>query len=279
MEGVGGMELSLSMWSVHRTARERGWTVLDFLSYCKEEGYRQVELLDVFWKDAGKELPQAIAFAAEHGITVSSYAVGNDLAKPAAEEREKELQVITDAFPMAKALGVSAIRVFSGNLSQGVSFDEALDWIVEGLSKAAKQAEAEGLVLCLENHGKLAGSGRQVRTIIDRVDSPSLRSTFDTGNFLLVDEDPSAALDILLPYVSHVHLKDFARRDDGRYKSLKGEAFEGADLGHGDVEVKAILDRLDARGYQGAVVLEYEGVGDEAAGIRASFDYFEKAII
>lgn len=268
------MELSLSMWSVHRTVREKGWTVLDFLSYCKEEGYRQVELLDVFWKDVEKELPQVIAFAAEHGIRVSSYAVGNDLAKPSEEERVKELQVITNGFPIAKALGTSAIRVFSGNLSGSASFEEALDWIVAGLATTAKKAEAEGLVLCLENHGKLAGSGRQVQMIIDRVGSASLRSTFDTGNFLLVDEDPSAALDILMPHIAHVHLKDFIQRDDGRYKSLGGKAFEGADLGLGDVEVKSILERLASYGYQGAIVLEYEGVGNEAEGIRASFDYF-----
>ncbi|MCR2807527.1 sugar phosphate isomerase/epimerase family protein [Paenibacillus soyae] len=272
------MELSLSMWSVHRTVREKGWTVLDFLSFCKDEGIRQVELLDVFWKDAERELPQAVAFAAEHGIKVSSYAVGNDLVKASEEERARELQVITNAFPIAKALGTSTIRVFSGNLSAIATFDEALDWIVDGLGSAARKAEAEGLVLCLENHGQLAGSGKQVQTIIDRVNSPSLRSTFDTGNFLLVDENPSAALDILLPYIAHVHLKDFAQRDDGRYKSLGGKAFEGANLGFGDVEVKAILDRLANNGYQGAIVLEYEGVGSEAEGIRRSYEYFNQTI-
>lgn len=268
------MELSLSMWSVHRTVREKGWTVLDFLSFCKDEGIRQVELLDVFWKDVENELPQALAYIAEHGIKVTSYAVGNDFVKSTEEERAIEEQVITNAFPIAKALGTSIIRVFSGNLSGIASFEEALDWIVEGLGSAAKKAEAEGLVLCLENHGQLAGSGLQVQTIIDRVSSPSLRSTFDTGNFLLVDENPSAALDILLPYVAHVHLKDFVQREDGRYKSLGGKAFEGANLGLGDVEVKSILDRLASHGYRGAIVLEYEGVGSEADGIRASFDYF-----
>lgn len=268
------MELSLSMWSLHRTVREKGWTVLDFLGFCKEEGIKQVELLDVFWKDVEKELPQAVAFIAEHGMKVSSYAVSNDFVKSSKEERAKVEQDIIDSFPVAKALGTSVIRVFSGNLSEIAGFEEALGWIVDGLASAASKAEAEGLVLCLENHGMLAGSGEQVLTIINRVNSPSLRSTFDTGNFLLVDEDPSAALDILLPYVAHVHLKDFVRQDDGRYKSLKGMAYEGANLGLGDVEVKPILDRLNAAGYEGAVVLEYEGVGSEAEGIRRSYDYF-----
>lgn len=268
------MELSLSMWSVHRTVRENGWTVLDFLSFCKTEGIRQVELLDVFWKDVERELPQVVAYTAENGIKVSSYAVSNDFVKSTEEERAKVEQDIMDAFPIAKTLGTSIIRVFSGNLSEIASFDEAFDWIVAGLTSAARKAEDEGIVLCLENHGHLAGSGLQVQTIIDKVNSPSLRSTFDTGNFLLVDEDPLTALDILLPNIAHVHLKDFVRKDDGRYKSLGGKAFEGADLGKGDVELKQILDRLASFGYQGAIVLEYEGVGSEAEGIRHSYDNF-----
>jgi hydroxypyruvate isomerase len=35
------MELALSMWSVHRTVRKKGWTVLDFLAFCEEEGIRR----------------------------------------------------------------------------------------------------------------------------------------------------------------------------------------------------------------------------------------------
>ncbi|OBR63429.1 AP endonuclease [Paenibacillus oryzae] len=272
------MKLSLSMWSVHRTVKEKGWSVLDFLSFCKDEGIKDVELLNVFWKNVQNELPEVLAFTATHGITVSSYAVANDFVKATAEERAGALKEITDAFPIAKALGTGIIRVFSGNLTGVATYEEALDWIVDGLKEAAAGAEKEGLVLCLENHGKLAGSGEQVKTIIDRVDSPSLRSTFDTGNFLLVDEHPTTALDTLLSDVAHVHFKDFVLQADGRYKSLGGKAYEGISLGQGEVELEKIVNKLIGNGYQGAFVLEYEGVGSEAEGIRRSYDYFATII-
>jgi len=272
------MKLSLSMWSMHRTVRENGWKVLDFLSFCKDEGIEDVELLNVFWKDVLDELPSVLAFVRDNGIKVSSYAVANDFVKATEEERAGALKEITDAYPVAKVLGTNIIRVFSGNLSDIATYEEALDWIVDGLKEAAAVAEKEGLVLCLENHGKLAGSGEQVKTIIDRVGSPALRSTFDTGNFLLVDEHPTAALETLLPYVSHVHFKDFEMREDGRYKSLGGKAFEGINLGDGDVELEKIVNKLVENGYRGAFVLEYEGVGSEAEGIRRSYDYFATII-
>jgi hydroxypyruvate isomerase len=272
------MELSLSMWSVHRTVREKGWTVLNFLAFCEEEGIKQVELLNVFWQDAQKELPLVLEAIEAAGIRAVSYAVANDFASGNPEEREAALKEITDAIPVANALGVKIVRVFSGNLTEGITYDEALDRIVEGLSEAAARAERGGIVLCLENHGKLAGSGVQVKTILERVGSPALRSTFDTGNFLLVDEQPLDALDVLLPYVAHVHFKDFAPLSDGRYKSLTGRAYEGVSLGLGGVDLKTIVKRLGGHGYTGAFVLEFEGLGSEAEGIRKSYDYFRSII-
>lgn len=272
------MELSLSMWSVHRTVREHGWTVSDFLAFCKGEGINRVELLNVFWKNIGEELPVVLNYLKANGIRAVSYAVANDFAKETPEERAAALKEITDAIPVAKLLGAKIIRVFSGNLTDHISYNEAVDWIVDGLSQAASQARQEGITLCLENHGKLAGSGEQVKTILSRVGSPALRSTFDTGNFLLVDEEPLKALDTLLDDVAHVHFKDFVKTPEGRYKSLAGTAYEGVNLGLGDVDLKTIVKRLTDRGYEGAFVLEFEGLGSEAAGIRKSYEYFRSII-
>lgn len=269
------MELSLSMWSVHRTVRENGWTVLDFLDFCSKEGISRVELLNVFWKNAASELPGVVAAMRDKNIIASSYAVANDFAKENEEERKVALQEILDAIPVAQALEVKVIRVFSGNLTDLVTYEDALDWIVEGLGKAAEAAGKAGITLCLENHGKLAGSGAQVKAILDRVNSPYLKSTFDTGNFLLVDEQPLTALDVLLDDVAHVHFKDFVRLAEGRYKSLAGTSYEGVNLGLGDVELVEIVRRLNGRGYQGAYVLEFEGLGSEAEGIRKSYEYFK----
>ncbi|CAG7619591.1 Inosose dehydratase [Paenibacillus solanacearum] len=265
------MDLALSMWSVHRTAKEKGWRATDFLRFCEAEGYRKVELLAHFWQDAASELEETAACAKQCGITVVSYAVSNNFVSQDPEARRKALLQITEAFPVAQQLGTRTIRVFSGNLLDGIDYGDALQWIVDGLGAAAKEAEAAGMSLCLENHGKLAGRGEQVRHIIEAVGSPALQSTLDVGNFLLVDEDPVHAARLLLPYIGHVHVKDFKKSDGGRYKSLGNQAFDGVPAGGGDVDIPAILDLLRKSGYDGAYVLEYEGQGVEADGIRESY--------
>lgn len=262
------MEFTLSMWSVHRTTRGHQWTVLDFLSYCHDQGIKQVELLDVFWKDVDEELPYVKSYLDQHDMKAISYAVSNDFVNQDPALRQAALDKITCAFPIAIALEAKVIRVFSGNLNGDIAYEEAQQWIVEGLSGAANEAEKLGLTLCLENHGLLAGTGAQIQSIIDQVASPALRSTFDTGNFLLVDENPLDALHKLLPYIHHVHLKDFAATEGGRYRSLSGLAYEGRVLGEGIAQIEPILRALHDYGYSNGIVLEYEGLEDERTGIQ-----------
>ncbi|WP_195575644.1 sugar phosphate isomerase/epimerase family protein [Paenibacillus sp. 1001270B_150601_E10] len=270
------MEFTLSMWSVHRTVREHQWTVIDFLSFCHDQGIHQVELLDVFWKDVDKELPEVIGYLNQHNIKAISYAVTNDFVSQELEARQAALDKIRSAFPIAASLGASVIRVFSGNLNGDITYEAAQQWIVEGLSAAAKEAESLGLTLCLENHGQLAGTAKQVQSILEQVHSPALKSTFDTGNFLLVDEEPLQALNELLPFIEHVHLKDFTITEGGRYRSLSGLTYEGRVLGEGVAQIEPILRTLKANGYSQGIVLEYEGLEDERAGIQKCLAAFEQ---
>jgi hydroxypyruvate isomerase len=272
------MNFALSMWSVHRTVKEEGWSVIDFLRFCKKEGIKEVELLDIFWQDLETQVDQVNTFCREHDLKVASYAVTNNFVEENSNLRLNAVHQITDAIPVAKRLRTSVIRVFAGNIREGIAFETGLQWIIEGLSAAADVAEQANVILCLENHGQLAGSGAQVKQIIEKVNSVALRSTLDVGNFLLVDENPTEAARTLLPYVSHVHVKDFKERQGGIYHSLNKKEFEGTVAGDGDVDLPVILGLLQESGYKGAYVLEYEGAGNETEGIRSSYQYFDKLV-
>jgi hydroxypyruvate isomerase len=268
------MGLALSMWSMHRTVEERDWTVIDFVKYCRQTGIEEVELLSVFWKDIDHELEQVISYMKEEGLRASSYAVTNNFVIADENARKAALQEIIKGIDIAQKLDTSILRVFAGNLIDGISKDEGFEWILEGLSKAAAAAEQSGIILCIENHGKLAGKGIQIKEIIEKVGSGALRSTFDVGNFLLVDENTTEAAKILLPYIQHVHLKDFKQNKGGEYSSLSGKKFDGVAIGEGDVDIATVIDMLKGASYQGAYVLEYEGTGSEMEGIQRCFDHY-----
>lgn len=277
------MRTAVSMWSLVGDAKRGTIDAPGFVRYAAEIGAEGVELLDVFWRDQEREVPQVERALRDTGLPVSAYAIGNDLAQLAEAERAAQAQMIRDGIDMARRLGSPRLRVFSGSEKEGVDPDEAFTWIVEGLRMSAAYATEQGITLVLENHGLFAGRADQVRHIIETVASPALRANLDTGNFLLVNEDPVAAIQDLAPLAAYVHLKDFRRLSDGEhsaeaYTGIDGSRYEGTVIGEGDVDLRAALDGLRSAGYDGWLSIEYEGTGEPRTGLEASLRNTEELL-
>lgn len=269
------MKTAVSMWSLVSYAEAGRIDAASFVRYAGQIGVDGVELLDVFWQDLERELPLVKAALEETGLPVSAYAIGNDLVQPDAAERENQVQSIKDGVDMAGALGTSRLRVFSGSEKDGITPEQGHPWIVEELREGASYAESRGVTLVLENHGLFAGRADQVRRIIDEVGSPALRANVDTGNFLLVNQDPAAAAHDLVSCTAYVHLKDFRRVREGEqpeesYTGLDGSRYVGTVIGEGEVDLPAVLSTLRDGSYDGWLSIEYEGTGDAKEGLEAS---------
>ena len=260
------MKLSLSMYSCVRAVQAGQLDLLGFIDYAAAQGVAGVELLDIFWSDAERELPQAKRRIADAGLDIAVYSISNNFIQPGASERARELADLKRGVDIALELGVDVLRVFSGSARDGVSQDEGAAWILEGLSAGAAYAESHGVTLALENHGRFAGRSDQVRAIIEAVGSPALRVNFDTGNFLPVGQDPVGAARELADWVVLVHLKDMrrARADEAGhvFTGPDGRLLTGSTIGAGLVDLAAIRTVMDGAGYAGWWSLEYEGAED-----------------
>lgn len=260
------MKISVSMYSLNSTIKEENWTIFDFIDYAKSISLDGVELLDIYWNDKEKEIKQVKEALQKHDLSVSAYDVTNNFVKESSEERAKEVAKIKDGIEVAKQLGTNIIRVFCGDLHGDLTYEDGQDWIVEGLKACAETAEKEQVYLAIENHGLLAGKSEQVEEIINKVNSPFVKSTFDTGNFLLVHEEPKEAFDRLRDKIVHVHFKDF--REKGADESIKGfRSTEGVELigtvpGDGKVDLSYIVQGLKENNYDGWLSIEYEGFDD-----------------
>jgi len=257
------MKLSVSMWSVVTVVQAGKMSLSQFVDFAAKQDVEGVELLDYFWKDKKTELPAVKKQIADSGLKLAVYSIGNDFCQGDAAARAKQLDDLKDGVDTANALGVNLVRVFSGHHKDNFTFEDSLGWILEGLSAGAEYAEKNGVVLALENHGLMAGRSDQVRGIIEKVNSPALRANLDTGNFLLVGQDPTDAARELADVVALVHLKDFrkARPDETIhvYKGLDGVGYTGTVTGEGGVDLPTIVSILGAAGYEGWLSLEYEG--------------------
>jgi sugar phosphate isomerase/epimerase len=275
------LKTGLSMYSLVELYRGKS-SVDQFLQQAKKWNLEGVELLDFFWQDKEKELAEAIALKDQLGLEVYCYSIGNNFVQLEAEARQGEVDKIAAAIEVAEKLGAKVIRVFSGDAREGITFDQAFSWIVEGLKAGAALAEKAGMKLALENHGLFAGKADQVAQVIAEVGSPALGATLDTGNFLLVDENPTEAVQKLADKAAMIHFKDFKAVDESVtervYRSKSGKRYQGTIIGQGDVDLPTIVSILAQKGYEGYLSIEFEGPGDPVDSVAASIEYVNQLI-
>lgn len=260
------MKLSLSMYSCLRAVQAGQLDLMAFIDYAAAQGVAGVELLDIFWGDAERELPLVKRRIADAGLEVAVYSISNNFIQPEASARARELADLKRGVDIALELGVDLLRVFSGSARDDVAQEQGEAWILDGLSAGAAYAETRGVTLALENHGRFAGRSDQVRAIIERVGSPALRVNFDTGNFLPVGQDPVEAARELADWVVLMHLKDIrlANADEAGhvFAGPDGRMLTGSIIGEGLVDLAGVRAVMAGAGYAGWWSLEYEGGAD-----------------
>jgi sugar phosphate isomerase/epimerase len=89
--------------------------------------------------------------------------------------------------------------------------------------------------------------------------------TFDPINFARAGVEPMAALEVVRPFVGHVHLKGLA---GGEY----------CEFGEGDVSLEPVVASLLASEYPGRFTVEYEGPWDGTVRLYRSVQRARKLI-
>lgn len=278
------MRLGVSMYSYLRAVKDGRLDIARFIKEAKRIGADGVELLDFFYNDVERDRDQALGALEETGLECGVFSVAQNFAKPDTAEREAQAQKVRFGVDEAGKFGAKTVRVFAGDVSSGVTFDDARAWIIDCLVEVSNYANDRGVRLALENHGTLAGRAEQVRGIIDgvrqRCGHDALGANPDTGNFQLVGQKGHEAVKSLAACAYMVHFKDFKRKPDGwdgyTFKALDGTEFVGTVIGEGEVDLGACVSALRSTGFDGWLNLEYEGEGDPIIDVEASFRNTER---
>jgi len=157
------------------------------------------------------------------------------------------LQSVKRQVALTRELGADRLRLFFGRLSAADYSPRALTAIVDNVRRVADRDI--DLLFMFENHDGASSRPEICAEILAAVDRPNVVLTFDPINFEHRAVRTADALQLLLPFVGHVHLKGYG-----------GGAFCG--FGEGDVDLLPALSTLIAAGYRGAFTVEYEGSGD-----------------
>ncbi|MDG2184946.1 MAG: sugar phosphate isomerase/epimerase [Mariniblastus sp.] len=260
-------KISLAEWSLHKSINGKKISNLDFPRVAKEEfGINAIEYVNQFFKtevDDPKYMTELKQRCSDQGVQSLLIMVDGEgrLGDPNEKKRMKAVENHRRWLRAAKELGCHSIRVNAG--SQG-SYEEQVKLAADGLSRLSEMATEFCQNVIVENHGGLSSNGAWLAEVIQTVNMKNCGTLPDFGNFKVSKDewyDRYKGVKELMPYAKAVSAKSHHFDDDGNEVST--DYFQ---------MMKIVLDA----GYRGYVGIEFEGGGDEYAGVHATKKLLER---
>jgi sugar phosphate isomerase/epimerase len=180
-------------------------------------------------------------------------------------ERARRVEFYRHAIDRARDLGSDCVSLWSGGLGDGVSEDEGMDRLVDGLERVLEYAGQRSVAIGFEPEpGMLIDSTAGYERMLGRIDSPWLRLTLDVGHLHCSGEVPIA---------------DYVRRWAGRLvnvhiEDMRAGVHEHLMFGEGEIDFPPVVQALSDAGYQGALHVELSRHSHEApAAARRAFAF------
>lgn len=263
--------IGVSTYSFFKFGGAKNTPVDRCIELAADMGFDGVELLHVQMGDDSTPVLNSLKRRAfTLGLDLMGLSTHQTFVSPDAAVRQKNIEHTTHCLEVAHQLGIPTIRVNTGRWGTSKSFDELMKnkgieprlegftddegfkWVADCYRELAKRAEQLGVIMGLENHWGLGRTAEGVLRVVKEVDSPWLKVTLDTGNFLENQYEQFAAL------ASHaVLVQAKTYYGDGTWYTL-------------DIDYSKVASILREHNYRGYLSLEFEGKEDPATAVPKS---------
>jgi sugar phosphate isomerase/epimerase len=268
----------VSTYSFWRFRDDTKMPIEDCIDAAADMGFDGVEILHVQMRDDDNTYLQKLKRRAFlNGMDLCGFSTHQGFVTPDAAKRKQNIEHTLHCIELAYAMGIPTMRVNTGRWRTTKSFDELMKnrgiepnlegytdddgfgWVVDSFEPLVKKAERCGVILGLENHWGLGRTAAGVIRVINEINSPWLRATLDTGNFL---DDTYEQMKQLAPHAALVQAKTYY--GGGTWYTL-------------ELDYDRIADILRMNHYRGYVSLEFEGKEDYQTAIPKSLALLKKA--
>lgn len=234
-------------------------------------GFDGIELLLVQMASEEKSYLHKLKKQAFHsGLDLCGFSTHQGFLNPDKEYRDENIRLTKHQIELAYTLGIPTMRLNTGRWGTSESFDHLMEnrgiepaiegyteedgfvWVIDSISRCLPKAEECGVVLGLENHWGLGRTAAGVHRIVEEINSPWLKVTLDTGNFL---EDSYEQLEQLAPDAFLVQAKTYY--GGGKWYTL-------------DLDYQRIGEIMRKNDYKGYISLEFEGNEDPMTAVPRS---------
>lgn len=218
---------------------------------------------------------------------ISALCMGNDFNAP---DKEAEVAWAVRTVQAAQTLQAPAVRIdaiMHGEQDLPLETRQAL--VAEMITRILEATADTGVDLGIENHGFQGNDPAFLRGLLDRVGSPRLGLTLDSGNFYWRGWPLSQVYAIFrefAPVVKHTHVKNIAYPPEMRETQREMGYEYGryvSPIPEGDIDHGRYIAALRNAGYTRDICLEDESLGkytpdQRKANLRAASDYFRALI-
>ena len=270
--------IAVSTYSFWQFNRRENRDIEKCIDLAAQMGFDGVELLHRQMTSEDKGYLQKLKRRAfTNGLDLCGFSTHQGFLSPDAEFRQRNIDNTIHQIELAYDLGIPTMRVNTGTWGTSRNFDELMKnrgieppkegytdedgfgWVISSLDKVLPAAERCGVLLGLENHWGLGRTAEGVLRIVKAIDSPWLKVTADTGNFL---EDPYERLEMLAPLTILVQAKTYY--GGGLWYTL-------------ELDYPRIANIFRKHNYQGYVSLEFEGREDPLVAVPKSLKLLREA--
>jgi len=231
------------------------WSIATIVARASEYGFDGIE-----WRGGpqGHVMPSMPAeqkaalqqMSGDAGLMPLAVTAYTGFVSRSAEERQNNLEELKRYADLAAELDAPFVRTFLGELPAGINPDSSMyQYVADCLYAASEYAASIGVKIAIEPHDNFARSSSIVPLFDQTHFHPDLRVIWDFSNAFAAGENPIEGFELLKNHLAYVQVKDGKGRDPN---------WQLCPLGAGDVPLAQAFELLLAKGYEGALSVEWE---------------------
>ena len=218
------------------------WKALQLLDYAASQGLDTVQISSV--ADYGSTDPAQLARIKEHAARLAITIDGGTgcicpTTKSWNASQGDPVRYVVEGLRVAKAVGARSMRCFIGSPADRAAdtpMEKHAEATLRVLRAARSQAMDTGVRIAIENHGDF--TARELRSLIEAAGTDFVGACLDTGNPVLLCEDPLLAMEVLAPYTVTTHI-----RDSVVFQHPRGAVVQWVALGDGSLDWTRMMAR------------------------------------
>jgi sugar phosphate isomerase/epimerase len=261
------IKIGINAYSFNRPLQAGTMNLEGVLDYCAKHDVDGLDATGYYFPGYPKAPSDEYIYSLKrkaylNGVTIAGTGVRNDFTLPDAARRKAEIQLVKDWIEVARKLGASIVRVFSGKaIPEGHSFDQVLEWMVPAFQECAEYGKQHGVIVGLQHHDDFLKTAAQTIRVVDAVRSDWFGVILDVGS--VRQGDPYEEIEKLVPYAATWQIKEMVWR---------GTKSEPIDL----ERLRAIIQKV---GFRGFTPIEALGQGDPAEIVTRFLERVRRAFI